>query len=611
MFTTLPLAGMISVMFIFPPGGGDSALQPGQDPVVEMFAKADWFFEHGQAEAAADLCEVGIAMDPSRAGGYWRQANFALTTRRRSNGLSSLDVLARVKPDAASDLDYRTLRDRLLQLPADQLERSPARELVALETLSRMAAQVGDNHQSLVWALMGARTQPNDVIALETVVRAASTCGMDSLAKLARDGLPRSEPSHTQSPRLDPLARSTEDPTIADSRRGVSTTAALLRADALLESLSARSAQLELKATSLAVRSILETHIADPECDDPRVWRRVAAVSIALEDGRLAAYAATKINGEGSSEVADTQKQLLRLARPEDIDAARRDRGPLAALRRRGEAGEVDAWPKLANAYGTGEGAPFCPDEAARWTDLAVCSGVEYGVGAPVLFKTNALGMKLAYVPPGEFLMGSPDDEHGRLAGESSHRVLITRGFWIGTTEVRQQQYEMLMGTRGSVTEGDRLPSDAVSWAEAVEFCKRLSIVACAKYTLPTEAQWEFACRAGTTTPFGFGGELTGKQATVAADAGPQKLSPTGSFPANRWGLRDMHGNVAEWCLDGYRRYEGGSAIDPFGSPQEDLHVLRGGSFRDPPERCRSAERLQIRASFANGFGFRVVQLVQ
>ena len=162
---------------------------------------------------------------------------------------------------------------------------------------------------------------------------------------------------------------------------------------------------------------------------------------------------------------------------------------------------------------------------------------------------------------------------------------------------------------------------ETFSWEEAIEFCKRLSEMpeekkAGHKYRLPTESEWEYACRAGTTTPFHFGSELNGRQANCYGTApygtntkGPnlKKTSPVGTYPANACGLYDMHGNVYEWCSDWYGEYPSGSVTDPSGPATGSIRVYRGGSWRYDAVRCRSANRNWLDPSFRCRYlGFRV-----
>ena len=204
-------------------------------------------------------------------------------------------------------------------------------------------------------------------------------------------------------------------------------------------------------------------------------------------------------------------------------------------------------------------------------------------------------------IPAGEFLMGSPPDEPGRDSDEHLHRVRIRRPFYLGKFEVTQSQWEAVMGEGPSFFHGEAaLPVESVRDEQCIEFCRRLSRLARRRVRLPSEAEWEYAARAGTAGAFSCGDELVPHDANFdwsqggAADVEPsQRTLPVGSFPANPWGLHDMHGNVREWCADWYARdsYQTAPAVDPTGPRQGSQRVLRGGSWDDLPARCRSAYR--------------------
>ena len=240
----------------------------------------------------------------------------------------------------------------------------------------------------------------------------------------------------------------------------------------------------------------------------------------------------------------------------------------------------------------------------------------------------NSLGMKFAAIPAGSFTMGSPADEPDRSGMENQHVVEITRPFCLGVYPVTQDEYQRVIGTNPSCfaeaetgdalgTVAGRLPVERVSWDDACEFCRRLSELPAEKaagrhYRLPTEAEWEDACRAGTATAFAFGPSLAPTQANFDCGRAAGIASGTtavGSFPPNAWGLHDMHGNVWEWCADWFSPdYYGRSASrDPQGPPSGFAHVLRGGGWRSRAAQCRSAARYSATATQRHdAFGFRV-----
>jgi formylglycine-generating enzyme required for sulfatase activity len=231
--------------------------------------------------------------------------------------------------------------------------------------------------------------------------------------------------------------------------------------------------------------------------------------------------------------------------------------------------------------------------------------------GAPLSDKTtvNSIGMKLTLIPAGEFQMGS------------RHLVKITRPFFLAVHEVTQQQYEKVMGARpwqGNeyVKEGADYPASYVSHDDAVEFCRRLSKQEGVEYRLPTEAEWEYACRAGTTTAFSFGDDEArlGQYAWYDKNAwniGEKYAHRVGQKLPNRWGLYDMHGNVFEWCQDWRNTYGSEKVVsDPAGPAQGEYRVLRGGSFSLPTSNVRSADRYNVLPDVRNldMLGFRAAR---
>ena len=180
--------------------------------------------------------------------------------------------------------------------------------------------------------------------------------------------------------------------------------------------------------------------------------------------------------------------------------------------------------------------------------------------------------MKFVLIPPGEFVMGSPADEQGRRLGEGpQHRVQILQPFYLGRYEVTQAEYQQVTRDNPSMTAGagnGRLPVEEVSWDEVTQFCQRLGQAEGKSYRLPTEAEWEFACRAGTTTQFSFGDDpaLLAKYGWYANNA-QGSTRAVGLMAANPFGLHDMHGNVFEWCQDWFSEgyYLKSTPADPIG----------------------------------------------
>jgi sulfatase modifying factor 1 len=253
-------------------------------------------------------------------------------------------------------------------------------------------------------------------------------------------------------------------------------------------------------------------------------------------------------------------------------------------------------------------------------------------VGAKAGEAREVAGVELRWCPPGQFRMGSAPDEPGRRADEGPVEVTLTRGFWIGRYEVTQAQWRRLMGEVTRELEagrGDNVPVYWVSFVEAEEFCWRLTEAAALppgwEFRLPTEAQWEYACRAGTTTAYAHGDALTKAQANFGrpfrgAPPGYPDGSATvvGTYPPNAWGIHDMHGNQWEWCRDYFHRQILGG-VDPDrrevkGTVNRDgsvSRVRRGGAWPENEHFCRSAARLPFEPErSSNHIGFRVV-LVQ
>jgi len=216
--------------------------------------------------------------------------------------------------------------------------------------------------------------------------------------------------------------------------------------------------------------------------------------------------------------------------------------------------------------------------------------------------------LEMVLIPAGKFKMGSHASEEGRDTIETQHVVILTKPFYMGKYEVTQEQWETVMGNNPSYFKGAKLPVTDVSWDDCQKFIKKLNGVTKGKYRLPTEAEWEYACRAGTTTAYSFGSKITPKDANYGGSK-IEKEVEVGSYKPNAFGLYDMHGNVLEWCEDWDAAYPKESVIDPKGPATGDYRVLRGGSyFPDPDSSLRSAFRLR----FADGgwclVGFRLAR---
>jgi formylglycine-generating enzyme required for sulfatase activity len=212
--------------------------------------------------------------------------------------------------------------------------------------------------------------------------------------------------------------------------------------------------------------------------------------------------------------------------------------------------------------------------------------------GLPVEKTVSAGGasFEMMLIPPGKFWMGSPESEKDRYGDEGPrHKVLISKPFYLGKTEVTQAQWQKIMGSNPSNFKGDRRPVEQVSWKDCQEFCKKTGLA------LPSEAQWEFACRAGSTGAYCFGddGSLLKDYAWYNENSG-SKTHPVGQKKPNALGLYDMHGNVREWCGDRFEKYPSEEVKDPTGPSNGSLRVLRGGSWSIDARWLRSAVRCRI-----------------
>jgi sulfatase modifying factor 1 len=278
---------------------------------------------------------------------------------------------------------------------------------------------------------------------------------------------------------------------------------------------------------------------------------------------------------------------------------------------------------------------PLCPAIALA----AIASFAEPGEGTRAGDERQIQGIRLCWCPPGRFTMGSPPSEPERRPGEDQVEVRLTKGFWIGKYEVTQGDWKRIAGElpgppTAELPAGDDLPVGNVNFAEAEAFCRRLTEMARKsgdlpegwEFRLPTEAQWEYSCRAGTTTATAFGDSLIRRQANFqgkpyngGANDGPslKRAAKVGSYAPNAWGIHDMHGNTFEWCRDWYHaKLPGGDDPDldsaritaPGNRDGTLSRVRRGGAWTDDGWPCRSACRLRFEPERRyDHIGFRVV----
>jgi len=249
--------------------------------------------------------------------------------------------------------------------------------------------------------------------------------------------------------------------------------------------------------------------------------------------------------------------------------------------------------------------------QAAEIPALPTCRA-----GDRMVLTINGVKYALRWCPAGTFMMGSPVSEVERFNDETQHQVTLTHGFWMLETQVTQDMWESVMKSNPSHFRGAELPVVMVSWHDCQEYIQKLNAhlagtpaaPACYKFSLPTESQWEYACRAGTTTPYHFGDSLSTTQAHFDQDWDTGTMTEVGSYPANAWGLYDMHGNVWEWCADCHGGdYPSDAVVDPVGSPTGSLRVIRGGSWNDDARYCRSADRSGVDPTYrSNRLGLRL-----
>ena len=233
------------------------------------------------------------------------------------------------------------------------------------------------------------------------------------------------------------------------------------------------------------------------------------------------------------------------------------------------------------------EGEPF---KASRVKDLLLLS----------------INKDMVLIQAGTFKMGSPASDKGRTDDESLHQVTITKQYYMGIYEVTQELWEAVIGHNpSSKNKGAKLPVTDVSWSDCQEFLKRLNEKSNAGYRLPTEAEWEYACRAGTTTAYSFGDRITKNDANFDDST----IREVGSYKPNAFGLYDMHGNVWEWCEDWYGAYSAGAVTDPKGLGWGNRRVLRGGSFVSDGSAARSPNRgVNTPTDRLNYLGFRLAR---
>lgn len=245
------------------------------------------------------------------------------------------------------------------------------------------------------------------------------------------------------------------------------------------------------------------------------------------------------------------------------------------------------------------------------WNAFDGIGEIEPVSGMPRRVVHRRTGAVLALILPGEFVMGSPASEAGRRDDESQHRRVIRKPFYIGVTAVTQAQWKKVMKANPSRFRGSRLPVETISWPDCQDFLRKAGD----GLRLPSEAEWEYACRAGTTSPFAFGDAISPAIVNYNGDQpgddqrNRARTVAVGSLPANAWGLHEMHGNVWEWCQDGYRPYPETGTEQP--SAEYHTMICRGGSWNSWASECRAACRFHDDQSYmSDNIGFRLAASV-
>ena len=227
-------------------------------------------------------------------------------------------------------------------------------------------------------------------------------------------------------------------------------------------------------------------------------------------------------------------------------------------------------------------------------------------------FAKEKIDPDLVMIPAGSFQMGTPKTDKNFKPNEMLHKVIISKPFKMGKFEVTKEQWNAVMnGGRSSFKEFNKLPISGINWEDCQSFIEILNKSTKQRYRLPTEAEWEYACRAGTKTYYSFGDKIDGTKANYENSS--RKIpDPVGTYKPNPWGLYDMHGNVWEWCEDWYNQeYSLGPITDPKGPSSGKAHVLRGGSFNDKENALRSAFRYMFQKPTLHNFGTTGFRLVK
>ena len=296
--------------------------------------------------------------------------------------------------------------------------------------------------------------------------------------------------------------------------------------------------------------------------------------------------------------------------------------------------GDIEAMFRLGTMYAFGNGVAMDLDDALHWLRKAAKAGhptaglvlqdigqaanasgggSRSGAGGCCLStgdtKTITLPggaeMEMIYCAPGSFMMGSPEDEEDRDDDETQHKVTLTKGFWLGKYPVTQSQWKSVMGKKITYFGGDDNPVDYVSWDDCKEFIKKINSRFNFTARFPTEAEWEYACRAGNGDAYSGTGDLD--EMGWYDENSENRTHPVGEKEPNDWGFYDMHGNVCEWCADWYGSYPTKAVTDPEGPASGSGRVQRGGGYYYDASYCTSSYRYNFNpSSYNSSFGFRL-----
>jgi formylglycine-generating enzyme required for sulfatase activity len=395
--------------------------------------------------------------------------------------------------------------------------------------------------------------------------------------------------------------------------------------DAAAESLAKHQGALvlgDLKQLSDAAAESLAKHQGALALGSLETLSDAAAESLAKHQGDLALGSLETLSDAAAESLAKHQA-VLSLFRLETISA----RGARFLLKPNVNVGSSLNLGAIANSGGEDDSwdGPFClpgPQFVIKTfgrgsfsnpVNSETCPSTtdpQMDAEASLPLTQNLREIEWVWCPPGIFRMGSPEDEPDRSPNETPHQVTLTNGFWIGKHPVTQDQWQQVMGFNPSChpQSGPDAPVENVTWDDAREFCRALGRRDGREYRLPTEAEWEYACRAGSAGAWCFGDEMAvfGDYGCFAKNSGG-RTSPVGQRKPNAWGIHDMHGNIWEWCQDCYETYASNPATDPSGPGEGSYRVYRGGGWGDPAGFCRSAVRgFYVPAFRFDGLGFRL-----